>query len=158
MAFVFNVKPKELGKFERVMARDLRMENQKALRMAGRQVVAELERASADIEDTGKYRTGWRFAALFNRLEVWNAWAWAIFVEKGRGKNKPQPPLAAIRPWVMRHIGDPRAVFPVARRIGKKGIEPRPVLSAPWMKRRIQSIVNTAIDKAYNTVVRRAAR
>lgn len=118
----------DLGKFEKNLARTMRNAQQRALRLAGREIKALLVAASQGINDLGAFKNGWYTTAIFDRMEVGNTAPHAVFVENGRRPGARPPPVAAIMPWVMRHIGDPRAAFPIARNIGIRGIQARPVL------------------------------
>lgn len=53
---------------------------------------------------------------------------YGIVVEKGRTPGKPAPPIAAIRPWALRHGFDERSLFVLARSIGRKGTKARPYM------------------------------
>jgi hypothetical protein len=47
------------------------------------------------------------------------------FVDKGRGPGK-QPPLSSISQWAQIRGIPQKAVFPIARKIGREGIKPTP--------------------------------
>lgn len=158
MTLEFKIKPKDLGKFERRYGAFLGVELRAEMRPIGRQIVGALEAASADIADQGKFQKGWRAKWVGKMLVIWNVESHAIYVEKGRGKNKTPPPVRAIRPWVRRHIGKKGAEYAVAKSIGKKGIKARPVMSAIWMQRRMQRLAQQGYEKALDRAARRAAR
>lgn len=69
---------------------------------------------------------------------------YAIFVEKGRRPGK-MPPDAPIRDWVKKHNISEDAVFPIRRKIGKEGIEPRPFASEP-LRRMVELIKNACMS------------
>lgn len=52
---------------------------------------------------------------------------YGIFVDSGRKPGK-QPPLNVIYKWTKRKNIDPKFAYPIARKIGKEGIEPKPFI------------------------------
>lgn len=54
---------------------------------------------------------------------------YALVVEKGRGANKPMPPPGSLDEWLQIVGIDPRADFPIRRKIGIEGIPPHPFLT-----------------------------
>lgn len=63
------------------------------------------------------------------------------YVEEGRPKGK-QPPLRSIKRWCKVRGIPEKAAFPIARKIGKFGIDPRPML---------QDIINKIDFKPFET-------
>jgi hypothetical protein len=58
----------------------------------------------------------------------------ARVVEYGRRPGKKQPPLAPIKRWCKRHLGDAGAAYMVARHIGRDGIPARPYFGPAWLR------------------------
>lgn len=119
---------KDLGKFERKFAEDLRANIQIALGDAGPECTKRMRVESASVMDLGGYRVGWRYTAAPMQLKIYNAAPHAIFVEKGRKPFSKMPPLAPILAWVLRHGMDKSLAWPLCRAIAKRGIKGRPIL------------------------------
>jgi hypothetical protein len=112
-----------------------------ALRAAPQMLNAELTTATKKISDEGKRLstdyaplgpTGILRGSMYSRPRsgggsysaIWGADAdYAIFVEKGRGPNKPMPPKGALLGWG--GVTEENE-FPIRRKIGRDGIPPRP--------------------------------
>lgn len=154
MNVTYVIPPHELGKFERKFAQKLRLEQQKMLRQAGQQAVALLRAKTADVRDLGGYQNGWRAVAQFNRVEIKNVAPNTPFVEDGRRAGAAQPPIAAIMGWVLRHIGDARAAYPIARAIARRGIKARRAITDPATLDQMADFAAAAARDAW----RRAAR
>lgn len=161
----FRCRPQDLGKFERNLARTLGTEIASGQRRVAPRVVAMLTEASAGIKDLGDFQKGWRARPRFNTLDVWNVEAHAIFVEGtdetapyARRPGRRPPPMAAIRPWVIRHFGDDRLTFVVARNIGIRGILARPVLRDPQMRSRISDLITREAARALEIAIVKSAR
>lgn len=58
--------------------------------------------------------------------------SYSQYVDKGRGPGK-QPPIKDIVSWCVRKSIDKKAAFPIARKIGLKGLPATNFLS-PWFK------------------------
>ena len=157
MRTTFIIKPEQLGKFERKLAQNIRLEQVRALRIAGKRAVAYLTEKSSHIHDLMGFCTGWRVKSGFVNLEVYNAAPHAIFVEKGRRAGARPPPMDAIRPWVIRHFGTDAPTFAVARNIGIRGIAARPVMSAPETLEVLNQYALDAAQEAFHRAVLRSA-
>lgn len=112
--------------------------------------------------DTGNFLRGWRQETMPDGTEVvYNDRPHAPFVEGGRTPGRRMPPIRAIREWLVRRAGmDPdeakRAAFPVARAIGRRGLNARQIATATdfmdevseWMAEEIAREVGTVIGQA----------
>jgi hypothetical protein len=66
------------------------------------------------------------------------------------------PPYQPIYEWVMRNIGDQRAVFPIRRKIAIKGIQARPILAEN--SERLTEIVSDRYEEAWQSAAKEASR
>lgn len=64
-----------------------------------------------------------------------NASEYAIVVHEGRGKHKAPPPVQAIKEWCRRHGIPEGLAFPIAKRIGERGITGKKFLEKPFLAR-----------------------
>ena len=150
------IDPKNLGAYEKRVAKMLASGVDGALRRAGAKGVALLARKSAKIEWRGRFKTGWMYQARSSTLRFFNKTRHWIFVEKGRKPGLPMPPVRAIRRWVLDHGMHANAAFPIARSIGIRGIKARPVLTAPANVKALQNIVKTELSSFVRNVLRTA--
>jgi hypothetical protein len=144
----------DLGKFEKKFAQSLRLEVQSGLRAAAREVKQVLEQRSSRIRDRGIYQKSWKVEAKFTRLDIDNVADHSPYVEGGRRPGARMPPLQPIREWLERHGSDPAGAFIVARAIGLRGIQPRPVLT--WAKPQIDKIVMGHVTAAHAKAIFKA--
>jgi hypothetical protein len=61
---------------------------------------------------------------------------YGLYVERGRRAYNRPPPVAALRGWARRHGIPERALYVLARKIGRRGIPARPFLGPAWVKNR----------------------
>lgn len=163
MKLVIPVRPEDLGKFEKNLARNLRLQTQRELRACENEVRSELERRSAHIKDQGIFQGSWRTFAHFAALEVWNAALHALFIE-GKMETDPyarrpgsrMPPLNVIREWLLRRGISPRFAYPVAKRIAERGIFARPVLRARTVQIAISNIITRHMSRAWDEAARQS--
>jgi hypothetical protein len=163
MKFVIPVRPEDLGKFERNMQRNLKLEINRQLRAAESEVESELRLRSQHIRDQGAFQSSWRARAQFASLVVWNFAVHALFVE-GSAETDPyarrpgtrMPPLQVIREWLLRRGSDPRLAFVVARAIAARGILARPVLRSRTVQLAISNIVTRRMSKAWDEAAMRS--
>lgn len=159
MTITVNVPPSKLGRFESVMSKEIRPHLEQALRTTGTQSIARLRGASISIRAVGWFQEGWRMKELGRlRVQVYNAAAHAIFVEKGRRPGAKPPPYEPIRRWLIVKGGDPAAAPMVAKAIGRRGIRPRKVMTSPgWQDWAAQNFA-TNIDRTMTALARRGSR
>lgn len=71
---------------------------------------------------------------------------YGYWVEFGRKARRRPPPTAALRGWARRHTVPERALFLVARAIGRRGIKARPFMAPAWFGnvRRIEALFAAA--------------
>lgn len=161
MRQVFRVSPTDhMGAFEARMVREFPALVRSYMERAGRDGCRLLQFMSYRIHDLGSFRVGWRYSVYSTRmgsaLDFYNKEYHAVFVLKGRRAGARMPPHQPIFDWVMRHIGDERAVFPIRRAIARRGIAARPVLEIA--AGRLTVIVDRAHEEAWQTAASMAAR
>ena len=150
----YKVSPRALGRFEKFFAKNMRKRRiARALRKAAPRIILDLRAASAPIFYKGRYQKGWYYTIKTDALIVGNKAAHWIYVEGGRKPNNTMPPIPAIREWVIAKGMRADAAFPVARKIAKRGIKPRPVFYAPDMQKRMQKHVEAALIRYVDKVV-----
>jgi hypothetical protein len=157
MSRIMKVDPRDLGKFEKRLAQRVRLSVPTALRKAGRRAVGLLKERSSGIKDLGAFQVGWAAVVGFNDLELLNRCPWWIYVEMGRRAGARPPPIAAILPWVIRHLGNPDLAWVVARNIGIRGIKARPVLKDPAVFEQIRIIVLGELSLGVRDAMRAAS-
>lgn len=98
----------------------------------------------------GKFLNGWRIVNRGRQVILSNVARHAINVEDGRRKGAKRPPLRALVPWVELKLGlsgaEARsAAFLIARAIGRRGLRPRRILTAPSVQRSLMAIQRRAL-------------
>jgi len=107
----------ELEKAVNEFGLDIILEIADALRAVGANNTGELINSlRSELRDTGKG------LELFLKSK-----GYFEIIEKGRKPGK-QPPISDLKRWAQRKGLPEKAVFPIAKNIGKFGIKPRPVL------------------------------
>jgi hypothetical protein len=157
---VFRVAPtRELGAFEREMVRRFPAEMRRAGARAGAEGSRLLRALSWEVKDLGVYRDSWKSQEYLTvrgvTVDFWNSAAHAVFVLNGRRAGSAMPPHDPIYEWVMRHIGDPRAVYPIRRAIAIRGIRARPVLRLA--SSRLERMVEDHYTAAWEAACRKAS-
>jgi hypothetical protein len=155
---VIEIKMGDLGKFEGRLGKELRAAQLRAMHKVGKAGVRMLAFASANVKDLGTYQTGWRYQAAFTRLYFRNTAKHAVFVERGRRAGAPMPPLAPIRAWALRHGLPASAAWPIAKKIAKRGIAPRPTLFRPQIQQTITQVWKAAMSASVVEAARRARK
>jgi hypothetical protein len=119
----------------------------KTARTAGNKVVRPATRAYQRGWTADAYRqsTGW------TAVRVYNTAAHFAAVEFGRRAGAPMPPLARIRQWCEIRGIDPRAAYPIARKIARDVIPARPVLfdeskTYIWLARRFTKLLRASVE------------
>lgn len=156
------IKIKDFGKHQAALGQRFKKVVREAMQATGKEAVAFLQSRSRkkNIMDRGKFIDGWRAKQkAFDEVRVYNAAKHAIFVEKGRGRNKRMPPHRPIANWLRRRgVAVPSGkrgqalTYPVRRAIGKKGIRARPILTSRInqliLRRKFRSNVQKALRKS----------
>lgn len=161
------ITPKDLGKFERKLARsELRKAIVVGQREAAVHTLALLKErtmtappaspnGSEGAYDKGGFYAGWKVESKGRWVYVKNVSPHAVFVERGRRKNKPPPPVSAILPWVRRKLAlkgkaAKTAAFLIARAIGRRGLRGRRIIatSLPAIDRIHTRYVREALQRA----------
>jgi hypothetical protein len=134
---------KELSQYLRGLPKTVHEAAVKGIKRGCQQAVPVLQRAGdrappassngeVGVFDTGKYRRSWKVMSLPDGAKLYNAAPYADVVERGRKKNRKQPPKKVIEAWARRKLGlsveEARAAaYPIARAIGKRGLRARHV-------------------------------
>lgn len=159
MAINIKVDMRKLGKFERKLGEQFRTTLSDAITKAAAEVQAEARKLALrkKIFDLGRFYGGLRAVPKGGTsLTLYNTARHSPFVEGGRRAGARMPPLAAILPWVLRRGMPASAAFPVARKIAKRGIKPRRVMTQPTFQRRARSILARHVNDAFKKATRRA--
>lgn len=111
--------------------------------------------------DTRKYYRKWRVRrARLNGSRgvlITNAAHYMAVIELGRRAGSRMPPVDVIRQWAQRRLGLPykeakRAAWPIARAIGRRGLQARLVMTGDPAKREyfktMQKYMGLALDEA----------
>ncbi len=136
---------KDLGKFERKLKRKLPQVIRQLHEKTAREAVSILKEQTRKIRPhppvtSRRLILGW-FVQRLPRLGIviGNREDYAGYVEGGRRKGAPMPPVSAIRKWVRLKFGYSGAqarstAFVIARSISKKGIKPKPIVKRSFPK------------------------
>lgn len=161
---VVKVGPKDLGKYETALGRKLPFVMQKGIMEGGKRAAAHLALLSEQrVSDfTGKFNRGWVAERVPHGVAVRNKAPYAPYVELGRRPGKP-PPAGVLEPWVEKVLSVPpprskEVAYLVARAIGKHGIRPRPVMTAPGQLTKMVEIVNKALMMRLDKALAESAR
>lgn len=152
------ISAKDLGKFEREMMKALKDETQRQMQAFGRDAVQYLIQRSVHIKDLGQFGRSWRSRSGPTHCDVYNMSPHGPFVEGGRQPGAKPPPAYALRDWVVRHLGDPKLVYAVAKKIGRDGIAPRRVLTMPENQVTLEDMLADRLNKWLDDVLKRSAK
>jgi hypothetical protein len=99
---------------------------------------------------SGKFLRGWRISYSGRQVILSNVARHAVFVEGGRRPGARPPPSSALLAWVTLKLGltgkqAQSAAFLIARAIGRRGLRPRPVMTAPSVQRSLLAIHRRAL-------------
>jgi hypothetical protein len=99
---------------------------------------------------SGSFLRGWRISYRGRQVIVSNVARHAIYVEGGRRAGARPPPSDALLGWITLKLGltgreAKTAAFLIARAIGRRGLRPRPVMTAPSTRIRILAIQRRAL-------------
>jgi len=128
------IAPRDLGKFEERFPGEMKSLQRRVMHDFGNQAKNMLGVKSIDVDYKGRFRTGWRFKTTPNgkKLVIWNKEPHAYWVEHGRAPGK-WPPKDVITEWCIFRFGEtkktPTQVFLVRRKVGRRGVDGRPVLT-----------------------------
>lgn len=97
--------------------------------------------------DTGAFKRNWFYQDIDRGIRVYNPLPYASVIEHGRRAGARQPPSNVLVEWVKRKglvagvTGNREAAarglaFVIARKIGREGLKPRPVLGTAMKKLR----------------------
>jgi hypothetical protein len=122
--------------------------------------VSTMQRATtkAKAVNVGTYRLGWKWGRIPDGVRIYNAVAYAAIIEWGRRKQGGMPPTLEIANWAQRKLGLSRedakhAAFAIARKIQKRGLRPRKVMTK--QVHRLQKDFLTEVAKEIEKEVRR---
>lgn len=113
----------------------------------------------------GTYLRGWRSVrSMLNGswgVLVYNTKVYGYNIDYGRRPGARRPPVAAITRWAMKRFGLPykdarKRAFGIATAIAKRGIGPVPVLRAPNTEQSLKDAMETAMEAAIVTAVKKA--
>jgi len=164
-SFVRQVKLDDLGKYERMLARNAPKLAKSMLERTAREAVQKLKArtTAVDAVATGKLRNGWKVekAPRGVSFSIVNKRAYALYVERGRRKGAKRPPVRAIELWVRTKLGitgrEARGVaFVIARRISERGIKGRFIVLGTY--RPIIALYRQNVDKALERYYKERAR
>ena len=134
----YEIKPKNLGKYEAKIARELPRALEKARKTAATKAIAALRNRIQTMDhpplDRKRYLNGWRVTSpRWGAIALSNEWIHAQIIETGRAAKSARPPVTAIQAWAVRKLGIPRKdakriAFVIARNIGERGLRGRHIL------------------------------
>jgi len=161
------ITPKDLGKFEQRLVRSqLRKAIVEGQLVAAMETLALLKEKTMSAPpaspnggegayDLGAFYKGWQVSHRGRIVRVENVAPHAVYVERGRRKNRTPPPVSAIIGWVRRKLAltgksARTAAFLIARAIGRRGLRGRKLIATnlPAIDRIHTRAVRAALQRA----------
>lgn len=110
--------------------------------------------------DQGGVYRGWRSRPRRTRAgmvtDFYNVSPHFKYVEGGRRRNRPMPPVRALEEWARRRLGVVGLGWAIAKAIAKRGIAPTPILNTRAFRKRMREIMMREIDRRVAEAARRA--
>ncbi len=162
----------DAGNWEKQFARELFRDVKPTLRKAGKASLRPLRMRtiSQDAVHKSKFGRSWRFQTPNKKTLIIykqarnpkNKFFYGSVIEAGRRPGARMPPPSHLEQWVqlktpelVAQWGVKGAAFIVARSIGRKGIRPRPIMTASKMQRQM---ANRVVGELSTMWVRAAER
>lgn len=141
MTITRNIAVRDLGKYERQLAKQLPDVAKRVNRDTAKKAIGILQKTARAVRpyppiDTKRYINSFEIQrAPQDTVVVTNRRGYAGVIEDGRRAGARQPPVSALKGWVRRKFGvsPQRALgiaFAVARNIGKRGIKAKKVVTS----------------------------
>lgn len=140
MAVTRTIHIRDLGKYERQLARTLPDVAKRVNQQGAKRAVQILQRTVREVRpyppiDSKRYINSFEIQrAPKDAVVVTNTRSYAGVIEEGRRAGARQPPTSALVGWVQRKLGVPAkrargVAFAVARKIAKHGIKAKKVIA-----------------------------
>lgn len=160
-SITLRLQARQIGKYERRLGALMYRVYAQTTSKVGRSLVKDLRRRTEQNRSVwrGRVLRGWAWQRVrWDRILVHNRAEHAVWVELGRRPGSRMPPVSKLRPWALAKLGDERLAWPVAKSIAKKGIKPKPTITARSFRRTARKIINKEVLRALKQASRKAAR